>query len=152
MCFHLCSKRRYEALREFRDSELLTTPLEELVLQAKVSTHSWLQRSIHTTATPRTGRAHGTQSRSPMLPHLQLIPSRALVLLQALGLAPGGPSPAASGTGSTGSNPKKDDTSVTGFLMKAMDPPHSLAIRNALELLQQVGHCLTMALQQALAK
>lgn len=72
--------------------------------------------------------------------------------MQALGLAPGGPSPASSGTGSTGSNPKKDDTSVTGFLMKAMDPPHSLAIRNALELLQQVGRRLTMALQQGLAK
>jgi hypothetical protein len=36
--------------------------------------------------------------------------------------------------------------------MKAMDPPHSLAIRNALELLQQVGRRLTMALQQGLAK
>lgn len=35
VCFHLCSRRRYESLREFRESELLTTPLEELCLQAK---------------------------------------------------------------------------------------------------------------------
>lgn len=36
VCFHLCSRRRFESLREFRESELLTTPLEELCLQAKV--------------------------------------------------------------------------------------------------------------------
>lgn len=35
VCFHLCSRRRFESLREFRESELLTTPLEELCLQAK---------------------------------------------------------------------------------------------------------------------
>ncbi len=35
VCFHLCSRRRYESLKEFRESELLTTPLEELCLQAK---------------------------------------------------------------------------------------------------------------------
>lgn len=36
MCWHLFSKQRHDhALEEFKTSELLRTPLEELVLQAK---------------------------------------------------------------------------------------------------------------------
>ena len=35
MCFHLYSRRRHESLRDFLESELLRTSLEEIVLQCK---------------------------------------------------------------------------------------------------------------------
>ncbi|CAM9232255.1 unnamed protein product, partial [Choristocarpus tenellus] len=36
VCFHLFSSRRHEALKDHQESELLRTPLEEIVLQAKM--------------------------------------------------------------------------------------------------------------------
>ncbi|CAN0378596.1 unnamed protein product, partial [Hapterophycus canaliculatus] len=36
VCFHLFSNLRHESLREHQESELLRTPLEEVVLQAKM--------------------------------------------------------------------------------------------------------------------
>ena len=37
VCFHLFSKRRHISLPEFQDSEILRMPLEELVLQVRIS-------------------------------------------------------------------------------------------------------------------
>ncbi len=36
VCFHLFSRKRLAVLREFHDSELLRSPLDEICLQAKV--------------------------------------------------------------------------------------------------------------------
>jgi HrpA-like RNA helicase len=77
VCFHLFSRRRHGCMREFIESELLRTPLEELCLQTK-----------------------------------------------RLKLAQGGPD---------------DLNGIPAFLSKAMSPPHSKAIINALELLVDLG-------------
>ncbi len=74
VCFHLFSHKRWAALREFHDSELLRSPLEEICLYAKM-----------------------------------------------LGLT----------KGPLGTTAK--------FLDKAMDPPHPLAVQNAIELLVDIG-------------
>jgi HrpA-like RNA helicase len=45
--------------------------------------------------------------------------------IKSLGLAPGGP--------------KSADASIASFLLKALDAPHNLAVKNAVELLVQIG-------------
>ncbi len=131
VCFHLCSRRRYESLREFKESELLTTPLEELCLQAKLlgvaPGYDPLERHVVKKKKKPAKRTTG----AALLASLSLSggqdadeeaeedeADQELAALLALRL---------------------EGDSIMGFLGKALDAPHDLSVKNAIDLLVQIG-------------
>jgi hypothetical protein len=135
VCFHLCSRRRYESLREFKESELLTTPLEELCLQAKLlglaPGYDPFERHVFSAA----GKGGGAKKKKT---------EAARTLLASLSL----------GTGREEEEEEEEEEdremarlkasrlegdSIMSFLGKALDAPHDLSVKNAIDLLVQIG-------------
>eukprot|EP00624_Nannochloropsis_granulata_P002003 evm.model.NODE_19466_length_64249_cov_18.424255.18 len=130
VCFHLCSRRRYESLKEFKESELLTTPLEELCLQAKLLglAPGYDPFERHVLSGVGSGKKKTkTAAARELLASLALEveeeeeeeeEDREMVRLKASRL---------------------EGDSILSFLGKALDAPHDLSVKNAIDLLVQIG-------------
>jgi len=130
VCFHLCSRRRFESLKEFKESELLTTPLEELCLQAKLL-------GLAPGFDPYERQAPPAKSKTK--------PAMNPELLAALSLEDGEGSTAEENGAEKDPDISRleasrlEGDSIMRFLGKALDAPHDLSVKNAIDLLMQIG-------------
>lgn len=136
VCFHLCSRRRYESLKEFKESELLTTPLEELCLQAKLLGLAPGYDPFERHVVSGIGGGKKKKKKKKTAAAHVLLASLALDVEEEEGEE----------------EEEKEDReisrlkasrlegdSIMSFLGKALDAPHDLSVKNAIDLLVQIG-------------